>query len=101
MSSSTRCCNDPQIWRVGCGGLQGLRPMVGDAEVRKALLQVLRDDDSPAVRRKAVDVLVAQRDKFRWWRAFKQNLYQKEDNNYIRLKLEKALKDMNARSGSF
>jgi hypothetical protein len=30
-----------------------------------------------------------------------QNLVQTEDNNYVRLKCEKALKDMNASIGTF
>jgi hypothetical protein len=30
-----------------------------------------------------------------------QNLVQKEDNGYVRLKCEKALKDMNASIGTF
>ena len=90
--------HDPNLG-VRLEALKGLKPLLGDAEVRKALLQVLRTDDSPAVRKEAVDVLVAQRDDSMV--SVLQNLYQKEDNNYIRLKLEKALKDMNASIGTF
>src|ERR1017187_5010799 len=79
--------------------LKGLKPLLGDPAVRKALLQVLRADDNPAVRKEVVDVLVAQRDDSMV--SALQNVYQKEDNNYIRLKLQKALKDMNASIGTF
>jgi len=90
--------HDPNL-EVRLEALRGLKPLVSDAEVRKALLQVLRSDDSPALRKEAVDVLVAQRDDSMV--SVLQNVYQKEDNNYIRLKLQKALKDMNASIGTF
>ena len=71
----------------------------GNPAVRKTLLQVLRADDSPAVRKEVVDLLVAQRDDSMV--SVLQDAVQKEDNNYIRLKLQKALKDMNASIGTF
>ena len=79
--------------------LEGLKPLAGDAEVRKILAQVLMLDDSPAVRNMAVDVLVAHRDDSLV--GVLQGLVQREDNNSVRLKVEKALKDMNASIGTF
>lgn len=90
--------HDPNVG-VRLEALKGLKPLLGDPQVRKALLQVLRTDDNPAVRKEVVDVLVAQRDDSMV--SVLQDLVQKEDNNYIRLKLEKALKDMNASIGTF
>jgi hypothetical protein len=90
--------NDPNLG-VRLEALKGLKPLLGDPQVRKTLLQVLRGDESAAVRKEAVDVLVTQRDDSMV--SALQSLYQKEDNNYIRLKLQKALKDMNASIGTF
>jgi hypothetical protein len=79
--------------------LEGLRPLAGDPEVRKALCRVLLADDNAAVRNMAVDLLVAHRDDSMV--GVLQDVVQKEDNNYVRLKLEKALKEMNASVGTF
>jgi hypothetical protein len=79
--------------------LEGLKPFAGDAEVRKAFTQVLVSDDNPALRMQVVDLLVAQADDSMV--GMMQGVVQKEDNDYIRLKLEKALKDMNASIGTF
>jgi anti-sigma factor RsiW len=79
--------------------LDGLKPLAGDPQVRKTLAQVLLADDNPAVRMQVVDLLVSHRDDSMV--GVLQNLVQKEDNNYVRLKCEKALKDMNASIGTF
>ncbi len=79
--------------------LEGLKPLTSDAQVRKTLAQVLLADDNPAVRMQAVDLLVAHRDDAMV--GLLQDVVQKEDNNYNRLKVEKALKDMNASVGTF
>ncbi len=79
--------------------LEGLKPLVGDALVRKTLSQVLLSDTNPAIRMQVVDLLVAHRDDSVV--GVLQGLVQREDNNYVRLKLEKALKDMNASIGTF
>ena len=79
--------------------LDGLKPLAGDPQVRKTLAQVLLADDNPAVRMQVVDLLVLHRDDSMV--GVLQNLVQKEDNNYVRLKCEKALKDMNASIGTF
>jgi hypothetical protein len=79
--------------------LEGLKPLAGDPEVRKTLSGVLLDDDNPAVRMEVVDLLVAHRDD--GVVGVLQGLVQREDNRSVRLKLEKALKDMNASIGTF
>lgn len=79
--------------------LEGLKPLAGDAEVRKTLARVLLADDNAAVRINVVDLLVAHRDDSMV--GVLQDLVQKEDNNSVRLKVAKALKDMNASIGTF
>jgi anti-sigma factor RsiW len=79
--------------------LEGLKPLVGDAEVRKTLARVLLSDDNAAIRMQVVDLLVSHRDDAMV--GVLQDLVQKEDNNSVRLKVAKALKDMNASVGTF
>lgn len=79
--------------------LEGLKPLANDAQVRKTLSQVLTADTNPAVRMQVVDLLVAHRDDSIV--GVLQGVVQREDNNYVRQKLEKALKDMNASIGTF
>jgi hypothetical protein len=79
--------------------VEGLKPMAADPEVRKALSQVLLSDNNPAVRYQVVDLLVAHRDDSVI--GVLQGLVQREDNNTVRMKLEKALKDMKASVGTF
>ena len=79
--------------------IEGLKSLGGDAEVRKVLSQVLLHDDNSAVRMQVVDLLVEHRDDAIV--GVLQNLMQKEDNSYVRLKSEKALKEMNASVGTF
>ena len=79
--------------------LDGLKPLSGDPEVRKALSRVLLSDDNAAVRMQVVDILVAHRDDYMV--GLLQGMVQRESNDSVRLKLEKALKDMNASVGTF
>jgi hypothetical protein len=79
--------------------LEGLKPLAGDPEVRKSLASALVSDDNSAVRMQAVDLLVAQRDDAMV--GVLQGLVQKENNDYVRLKCEQALKDWNASVGTF
>jgi hypothetical protein len=79
--------------------LEGLKPLAGDAQVRKTLSQVLLADTNPAVRMQVVDLLVAQRDDSIV--GVLQGVVKREDNDTVRRKLEKALKDMNASIGTF
>jgi hypothetical protein len=79
--------------------LEGLKPLANDVQVRKTLSQVLLADTNPAVRMQVVDLLVAHRDDSIV--GVLQSGVKREDNNYVRQKLEKALKDMNASIGTF
>ena len=79
--------------------LEGLKPLAGDPAVRKVLAQVLLKDSNSAVRMQVVDLLVEHRDDA--VAGVLQDLMQKENNTYVRLKSEKALKEMNASLGTF
>lgn len=79
--------------------LEGLRGLSGDPAVRKTLAQVLLADDNAAVRMEAIDLLVTRHDDSMV--GVLQNLVQKDGNSAVRLKCEKALKDMNASVGTF
>jgi hypothetical protein len=79
--------------------LEGLKPLAADSEVRKTLSQVLLSDNNPAVRYQVVDLLVAHRDDSVI--GVLQGLVQREDDSNVRMKLEKALKEMNASVGTF
>lgn len=89
---------DP-IASVRLKALEGLKPISTDPAVRKTLSQVLLTDDNAAVRMQVVDLLVAHRDDSMV--GMLQGLMQHEDNSYVRLKCEKALKEMNASIGTF
>jgi len=79
--------------------LEGLKPLAADSEVRKTLRHVLLADDNVAVRTLVIDLLVAHRDDNMV--GMMQGLVQRENNNSVRLKLEKALREMNASVGTF
>jgi len=59
----------------------------------------VRADDNPEVRLQVVDLLVAHHDDAVV--GVLQGMVQKEDNNSVRMKVEKALKEMNASVGVF
>ena len=79
--------------------LEGLKPLAGDPQVRKSLAGALMTDDNPAVRMQVVDLLVSRRDDAVV--GVLQDLVQKENNDYVRLKCEQALKEWNASIGTF
>ena len=79
--------------------LEGLKPLSADSQVRSTLRRVLLSDDNAAVRMQVIDMLVAHRDDDMV--GMMQGLVQKENNNSVRLKMEKALRDMNASIGTF
>ena len=68
-------------------------------DVRRTLAQALLNDDNAAVRTQVVDLLVSHRDDAVV--GVLQGLVQRDDNSYVRLKCEQALKDMNASIGTF
>lgn len=79
--------------------LEGLKSFAADAEVRKTLAQVLLKDQNAGVRIQAIDLLIANRDAATV--STLQTLIGKEDNNYIRLRCQNALRNMNASVGTF
>lgn len=79
--------------------VEGLKPLAGDPGVRRTLAQALLTDDNAAVRTQVVDLLVSHRDDSVV--GVLQGLVQREDNSYVRLKCEQALKEMNASIGTF
>jgi hypothetical protein len=93
-----RLANDPNAG-VRLKAIEALKPLAFEPEVRKTLAQALLADDNPAVRMQAVDLLIAHRDDSMV--GVLQSLVQKEDNDYVRLRCEKALKEMNASVGTF
>ncbi len=79
--------------------VEGLKPLAADPQVRRTLAQALLSDENPAVRMQVVDLLVEHRDD--QIVGVLQDVMQKENNSYVRLKSEKALKAMNASIGTF
>ncbi len=79
--------------------LEGLKPLAGDPIVRRTLAEVLQTDDSPAVRMQVVDLLVQHLDGAMV--GVLQGVVQNDDNGYVRLKCERALKGLNASIGTF
>lgn len=80
--------------------LDALKPYAADPEVRKALARALLADDNPGVRTQAIDLLVQNRDDESLVGVLQQCL-QHESNGYVRLRSERALKDMKASAGTF
>lgn len=82
--------------------LDGLKQFAQDPDTRKVLTQVLLKDDNPGVRTEVIDLLVPQRsaesdaDTTDSMVGVLQELMEKENNNYIRLRCEKILQDLNA-----
>jgi HEAT repeats/Putative zinc-finger len=79
--------------------LEGLRSMTADADTRRVLAGALLNDDNPGVRVQAIDMLMQERDESLV--GVLQNVVRNEQNNYVRLKCQSALQDMNASVGTF
>ena len=79
--------------------LDALKPYGAEADVRAALTQVLLTDDNPGVRAQAIDLLVEH--KGGMTAGVLQEVVQKENNSYVRLRCQRALEDMNASVGTF
>jgi HEAT repeat protein len=79
--------------------LEGLKSFASDAEVRKTLAQVLLEDDNPAVRIQVIDLLIAHKDDATV--SVLQTLVGKEDNSYVRMRCQNALREMKASVGTF
>lgn len=74
--------------------LDGLKSFVDDPETRQALTQVLLKDSNPGVRTQVIDLLIPHHNDAMV--GVLQELMAKEDNGYIRMRCQKALREMNA-----
>ena len=74
--------------------LDGLKQFAEEPDTRKVLTQVLLKDNNPGVRTQVIDLLVQRHTDAMV--GVLQELMEKEDNNYIRLRCQKLLQDMNA-----
>jgi hypothetical protein len=79
--------------------LDALKPLAADSEVQETLARVLLADDNPGVRAQAIDLLVQHKDDASI--PVLQQLVQKENNGYVRLRCQRALEEMNASVGTF
>lgn len=79
--------------------LEGLKSFAADGDVRKTLTQVLLKDQNPGVRIQVIDLLIAHKDDATV--SVLQTLVGKEDNNYVRMRCQNALRDMHASVGTF
>jgi anti-sigma factor RsiW len=74
--------------------LDGLKQFAEDPDTRQALTSVLLKDDNPGVRTQVIDLLVQRHSDAMV--SVLQELMEKEDNNYIRMRCQKVLQEMNA-----
>lgn len=79
--------------------LDALKLLAADHEVQEVLARVLLSDDNPGVRTQAIDLLVQHKDDASI--PLLQQLIQKDSNNYVRLRCQRALQEMNASVGTF
>jgi len=79
--------------------LEGLKAFAAEPEVRSTLVRVLLVDDNPGVRIQAIDLLTQKREDALV--GVLQELVQRESNNYVRLRCQRALQEMNASVGTF
>jgi HEAT repeats/Putative zinc-finger len=93
-----RVLHDPNAG-VRLKALEGLKAFAGEASVRQTLAQVLLHDDNPGVRIETIDVLTSHRDDAMV--GILQDVFQKEDNHYVRTRVQNALQEMHATVGTF
>lgn len=74
--------------------IEGLKSFAQDSQARRVLSQVLLTDNNPGVRAQAIDLLTQSREHEVV--PVLQQLMRQEENNYIRLRGQKALREMNA-----
>jgi HEAT repeat protein len=79
--------------------LDALKTYSGEADVQAALTKALLSDDNPGVRAQAIDLLVEHKGDMT--AGLLQEVVHKEDNNYVRLRCQRALEEMNASVGTF
>ena len=74
--------------------LESLTPHAKDPAVRTALIQTVRADENPGMRVMAIDLLTAEPD--RELAGVLQDLVATETNDYVRMRCQKALVELNA-----
>jgi len=79
--------------------LEGLKSFAADPEVRRTLAQVLLKDQNAGVRIQVIDLLITRQDPATI--GVLQTLIGKEDNGYVRMRCQNALREMNASVGTF
>ena len=79
--------------------LEGLSRWASEPDTRKTLAQVVISDTSPGIRTQAIDLLVQKPEPSTV--GVLQELLAIEQNNYVRLKCQKVLHEMNASAETF
>jgi len=79
--------------------LEGLKAFAAEPDVRSTLVRSLLVDENPGVRIQAIDLLIQRREDALV--GVLQELVQRETNNYVRLRCQRALREMNASVGTF
>ena len=79
--------------------IEGLKSFAAEPEVRKVLSEVLLADENPGVRTQAIDLLVQH--KGEGMAGLLQEALYRDNNEYVRLRCQKALREMNASVGTF
>jgi hypothetical protein len=79
--------------------LDGLKGFASDPETRKALSRVLLSDKNPGVRTQAIDLLIQHKGDATV--GVLQEVMRQEDNGYIRMRCQRALRDLNASVETF
>jgi hypothetical protein len=103
-SSSVRAALVDRVLHDGNAGvrlkaLEGLKAFASEPAVRQTLAQVLLHDDNPGVRIETIDVLTTHCDDAMV--GILQDVFQKEDNHYVRTRVQNALQEMHATLGTF
>jgi HEAT repeats/Putative zinc-finger len=79
--------------------LDGLKDFADDPETRKTLTQVLLKDDCPGVRTQVIDMLIQHHTDSMM--GVLQEVMGKEQNGYVRMRCQRALRDMNASAETY
>jgi hypothetical protein len=79
--------------------LDALRGSAADPDTRHALTQVVLNDENPGVRTQAIDLLTLTREPALV--GVLQEILTRENNNYVRMKCQRALSEMNASVETF
>jgi hypothetical protein len=79
--------------------LEALRTSAGDRDTRHALTQVVLNDENPGVRTQAIDLLTLTREPALV--GVLQEILTRESNNYVRMKCQRTLSEMNASVETF